>query len=44
LFGFYLGPHFSSTDATSALIVEIVGTAMLLITAATMLRGKASRA
>lgn len=37
LFGFYLGPHFSSGWATSALVVEIAGTALMTVTAA-MLR------
>jgi hypothetical protein len=33
LFGFYLGSHYSSSDATWALRVEITGTVLMLITA-----------
>jgi energy-converting hydrogenase Eha subunit C len=39
LFGFYLGAHFSSSDATAALTIEIIGTALLAITTLAMLRG-----
>jgi hypothetical protein len=40
LFGFYLGPHFSSNYATSALIVEIIGTLTMAAAAATLLRSR----
>lgn len=41
LFGFYLGPHFSSSDATWALTVEIAATVLFVVTAAVMSRSRA---
>jgi hypothetical protein len=41
LFGFYLGPNFGSWEATWSMVVEIVGTLVLVLTAALMLRGPA---
>jgi hypothetical protein len=41
LFGFYLGPTFSSWEATWSMISEIAGTVVLLVTAAVMVRGPA---
>jgi hypothetical protein len=40
LFGFYLGPTFSSWEATWSMISEIAGTVVLLVTAAVMSRSR----
>jgi tryptophan-rich sensory protein len=42
LFGFYLGPTFSSWEATWSMISEIAGTVVLLVTAAVMSRSRAA--
>jgi hypothetical protein len=42
IFGFYLGPHYHSGSATWALISEIVGTVVALVTAALMVRRSAA--
>jgi hypothetical protein len=44
LFGFYLGPNFSSSDATWSLVVEFTSTALLLAAAPLALRASRSTA
>ena len=44
LFGFSLGPHFSSPYATWALVVEVVATALLIVAAAILVRARAASA
>jgi hypothetical protein len=44
LFGFYLGPNFSSSDATWSLIVEIAATVVFAISAAVMTRAASDAA
>jgi hypothetical protein len=44
LFGFYLGPNFSSSDATWSLITEFTATGVLVLAALALLRGEKSTA